>query len=133
VSLEGLCEAMQLGMIAQVRHACYVQITCCQSFLCQCKRRSSAAPGNMRAAAAVSETCASAELLKRDGGPFSETGKSCSFYGLNYAFAHACFYDTSMGHYTWYLLPCSELSHAAGLKLPPYTCAHPQQDMTGAC
>jgi hypothetical protein len=23
------------------------------------------------------------------------------FYGLDYAFAYACFYDTSMGHYTW--------------------------------
>jgi hypothetical protein len=33
-----------------------------------------------------------------------------NFYGLNYAFAYACFYDTSMGHYTWYLVPCNELS-----------------------
>jgi hypothetical protein len=32
-----------------------------------------------------------------------------SFYGLNYAFAYACFYDTSMGHYTWYLVPCNSL------------------------
>jgi hypothetical protein len=30
-------------------------------------------------------------------------------YGLDYAFAYACFYDTSMGHYTWYLVPCNEL------------------------
>jgi hypothetical protein len=35
-----------------------------------------------------------------------------SFYGLNYAFAYACFHDTSMGHYTWYLVPCNELSLA---------------------
>jgi hypothetical protein len=27
------------------------------------------------------------------------------FYGLNYAFAYACFCDTPMGHYTWYLVP----------------------------
>jgi hypothetical protein len=27
------------------------------------------------------------------------------FYGLNYAFAYACFYDASMGHCTWYLVP----------------------------
>jgi hypothetical protein len=27
-----------------------------------------------------------------------------------YAFAYACFYDTSMGHYTWYLVPCNERS-----------------------
>jgi hypothetical protein len=32
------------------------------------------------------------------------------FYGLNYAFAYACSYDTSMGHYMWYLVPCNELS-----------------------
>jgi hypothetical protein len=32
------------------------------------------------------------------------------FYGLDNAFAYACFYDTSMGHYTWYLVPCNELS-----------------------
>jgi hypothetical protein len=32
-----------------------------------------------------------------------------SFYGLNYAFAYACFHDASMGHYTWYLVPCNEL------------------------
>jgi hypothetical protein len=23
------------------------------------------------------------------------------FYGLDYAFAYTCFYDTSMGHFTW--------------------------------
>jgi hypothetical protein len=33
-----------------------------------------------------------------------------SLYGLNYEFAYACFYDTFMGHYMWYLVPCSELS-----------------------
>jgi hypothetical protein len=32
------------------------------------------------------------------------------FYGLNYAFAYACFYGTSMGHNTWYLVPCNSLS-----------------------
>jgi hypothetical protein len=40
------------------------------------------------------------------------------FYGLSYvvllwsdyAFAYACFHDTSMGHYMWYLVPCNELS-----------------------
>jgi hypothetical protein len=26
-------------------------------------------------------------------------------YCLNYAFAYACFYDTSMGYYSWYLVP----------------------------
>jgi hypothetical protein len=31
-------------------------------------------------------------------------------YGLDYAFAYACFYDTSMGHCTWYIVPCNELS-----------------------
>jgi hypothetical protein len=25
-------------------------------------------------------------------------------------FAYAYIYDTSMGHYTWYLVPCSERS-----------------------
>jgi hypothetical protein len=35
-------------------------------------------------------------------------------YGLNYEFAYACFYDTSMGHYTWYLVPCIELSLISG-------------------
>jgi hypothetical protein len=29
---------------------------------------------------------------------------------VNYAFAYACCYDTSMGPYTWYLVPCNELS-----------------------
>jgi hypothetical protein len=29
-------------------------------------------------------------------------------YGLNYAFTYACFYDTSIGHYTWYI--CNKLS-----------------------
>jgi hypothetical protein len=33
-----------------------------------------------------------------------------SFHGVNYAFACACFYETSMGHYTWYLVPCNERS-----------------------
>jgi hypothetical protein len=37
-------------------------------------------------------------------------GLDCCFYGLNYAFVYACFYDTAMGHYTWYLIPCIELS-----------------------
>jgi hypothetical protein len=33
------------------------------------------------------------------------------FCGLNFAFTHACFYDTSMGgHYTWYLVTCNEIS-----------------------
>jgi hypothetical protein len=32
------------------------------------------------------------------------------FYGLKYVSAYACFYDTSMGHYTWYLVPFNELS-----------------------
>jgi hypothetical protein len=35
------------------------------------------------------------------------------FYGLNYAFAYVCFYYTSMGHYTWYLVSCNELSAQA--------------------
>jgi hypothetical protein len=39
-----------------------------------------------------------------------------SFYGLNYAFAYACFHDTSRGHYTWYLVPCNELSLIQGSK-----------------
>jgi hypothetical protein len=36
------------------------------------------------------------------------------FYGLNYAFTYPCFYDTSMGHYTWYLITCYELSLRLG-------------------
>jgi hypothetical protein len=28
---------------------------------------------------------------------------------LDYAFAYAFYNDTSMGHYTWYLVPCNEL------------------------
>jgi hypothetical protein len=31
-------------------------------------------------------------------------------YGLDYLSVDASFYDTSMGHYTWYLVPCNELS-----------------------
>jgi hypothetical protein len=34
------------------------------------------------------------------------------FNGLDYAFAYACFYCTSVGHCTWYLVPCNELSLA---------------------
>jgi hypothetical protein len=34
------------------------------------------------------------------------------FYGLNYEVAYACFYDTFMGHYACYIVPCSELSLA---------------------
>jgi hypothetical protein len=45
----------------------------------------------------------------------------CS-YGLNYAFAYACYYDTSMGHYTWYLIPCSELSFTYTLLGSSATC-----------
>jgi hypothetical protein len=33
-----------------------------------------------------------------------------SFYGLENAFAYACFYNTSMGHYTWYLVPTQKAS-----------------------
>jgi hypothetical protein len=36
-------------------------------------------------------------------------GLGWCFCGLDYAFAYACFHDTSMGHYTWYLVPCIEL------------------------
>jgi hypothetical protein len=32
------------------------------------------------------------------------------FYDLNYVFAYACFCDTSMGHYTWYLVTWNGLS-----------------------
>jgi hypothetical protein len=33
------------------------------------------------------------------------------FYGLDNAFAYACFFEGSMGQYhTWYLVPCNELS-----------------------
>jgi hypothetical protein len=35
--------------------------------------------------------------------------KRYCFYGLDYAFVYACFYDTSMGHYTWDLVACNEL------------------------
>jgi hypothetical protein len=31
------------------------------------------------------------------------------FYGLDYAFAYACVNAASMGHHTWYLVPCNEL------------------------
>jgi hypothetical protein len=40
------------------------------------------------------------------------------FYGLDYAFGYACFYDTSMGHYTWYLVPSNELSLTAAARPP---------------
>jgi hypothetical protein len=40
------------------------------------------------------------------------------FYGLDYAFGYACFYDTSMGHYTWYLVPSNELSITAAARPP---------------
>jgi hypothetical protein len=36
------------------------------------------------------------------------------FYGLNYAFAYACFFGTSMGHNTWYLVLCNEFSQEHG-------------------
>jgi hypothetical protein len=38
------------------------------------------------------------------------------FYGLNYAFAYACLYDSFIGNCTWYLVPCNELSLST---LPP--------------
>jgi hypothetical protein len=41
-------------------------------------------------------------------------------YDLNYVFAYACFYDTSMGHYKWYLVPCNELSLTPNALLPLY-------------
>jgi hypothetical protein len=40
----------------------------------------------------------------------SVTWTICFFYGLDYVFAYACFCSTSMGHYTWYLVPCNEIS-----------------------
>jgi hypothetical protein len=43
--------------------------------------------------------------------------KLCHPSWLDYVSAYAGFHDTSMGHYTWYLVPCNELSlfHAGGL------------------
>jgi hypothetical protein len=37
----------------------------------------------------------------------------CCLYGLDYVPAYACFNDTPMGHYTWYLDPCSKLYRLA--------------------
>jgi hypothetical protein len=38
-------------------------------------------------------------------------------YGLDNVSACACFYDTSMGHYTWHLVPCTKLFLTAQLLL----------------
>jgi hypothetical protein len=42
------------------------------------------------------------------------------FYRLNYAFAYACLYVTSLGQYTWYLAPCNgALTHIPVLAAKP--------------
>jgi hypothetical protein len=50
---------------------------------------------------------------------------------VHYAFAYACSYDASMGHYKWYLVPCNDLSrdvqtcfHGLDFKLSFATSTH---------
>jgi hypothetical protein len=57
---------------------------------------------------------------------------------LDYAFAYACYNDTSMGHYTWYLVPCNELwlVHAlsdSSSTAPSESLSQTQTAHTGAC